>query len=227
MRTLGTFKSLSSTVTKIFQNEGLLGFYSGITASLLRQMTYATVRFGVYEEMKQWTGSHSSFPLLMTMASFSGFLGGIAGNFADVLNIRMQHDAALPVHERRQYKHAVDGMIRMARDEGLRSWFRGWVPNSSRAAVQTASQLVSYDVAKCILQEHTPMGDGVPTQLTASFLAGLTAATVTGPIDVIKTRVMTSAQKQPVLRLIKNISYREGPGWMFKGWLPSFLRLGP
>ncbi|EXJ73573.1 uncharacterized protein A1O5_03334 [Cladophialophora psammophila CBS 110553] len=226
----GAPKTMRGTVVRIFQTEGVLGFYSGISASLLRQLTYATVRFGLYEEMKQRASSNPSFPLLVAMASVSGFAGGVAGNFADVLNVRMQHDSALPAHARRNYKHAVDGMVRMAREEGLRGWFRGWVPNSSRAAVQTASQLASYDVAKRLLRQYTPLGDDtLPTQLTASFLAGITAATVTSPIDVIKTRVMsaTGTQQPGIVEIIKTVSRNEGPRWMFKGWLPSFLRLGP
>lgn len=168
-----------------------------------------------------------SFPLLIAMASAAGFVGGIAGNFADVLNVRMQHDAALPVHQRRNYKHALDGMIRMAREEGMMGWFRGWFPNSSRAAVQTASQLACYDTAKGILTEYTSWGDTLPTQLSASFLAGLTAATVTNPIDVIKTRMMSSTERQGILKTISDIFRNEGVAWMLKGWVPSFLRQGP
>jgi len=97
------------------------------------------------------------------MASSSGFLGGIAGNFADVLNIRMQYDATLHVQDRRNYKHTIDGMVRIAREEGFISWFRGWVPNSRRAAVQIASQLASYDAAKMILLDYTSIGDTLPT----------------------------------------------------------------
>lgn len=58
------------------------------------------------------------------MASISGFLGGVAGNPADVLNVRMQHDAALPMESRRNYRNAFDGLIRMSREEGLKSLFR-------------------------------------------------------------------------------------------------------
>jgi len=226
-RTADSPRNLRSTFTHIIKNEGVLGLYSGISASLLRQMTYATVRFGIYEEMKQHVGPNPSFPLLVTMASVSGFAGGIAGNFADVLNVRMQNDTMLPVHERRNYKHAVDGMFRMAREEGLKSWFRGWGPNSSRAAVQTASQLASYDVAKRLIMDYSNMGDTLPTQLSASFLAGVTAATVTNPIDVIKTRMMSAKGNGSVLDLVMNMYKKDGIRWIVKGWVPSFLRLGP
>lgn len=227
-RTPDAPKSLSGTFVNVIRNDGVLGLYSGLSASLLRQLTYSTVRFGIYEEMKSRSGkADPSLPTLIAMASTSGFVGGIAGNFADVLNVRMQHDASLPPEQRRNYKHAVDGMIRMAREEGALSWFRGWLPNSSRAAAMTASQLASYDVFKRALLDYTPLKDNLTTHFSASFLAGLVAATVTSPIDVIKTRVMSSNHNQGIISLIGDIYRAEGAGWMFKGWLPSFLRLGP
>lgn len=224
-------KNMSGTFVHILKTDGVLGLYSGISASLLRQLTYSTVRFGVYEEMKarysRGGTREASFPALTAMAVTSGFMGGIAGNFADVLNVRMQHDAALPASERRNYKHAIDGMVRMAREEGPSSWFRGWLPNASRAAVMTAGQLATYDTFKRLLLDYTPMGDNLTTHFSASFLAGLAAATATSPIDVIKTRIMSSQEKQGILRLVADISRTDGLGWMFKGWVPSFLRLGP
>jgi solute carrier family 25 (mitochondrial dicarboxylate transporter), member 10 len=224
-------KNMSGTVMRILKTDGPIGLYSGISASLMRQLTYSTARFGIYEEIKTRMtspdGRAPSFPALTAIAAFSGFVGGIAGNFADVLNVRMQHDAALPADQRRNYKHAIDGLVRMSREEGARGLFRGWLPNSSRAAVMTAGQLASYDIFKRMLLTYTPLGDTLTTHFSASFLAGLAAATATSPIDVIKTRVMSSTQNHGILRLIGDIYRTDGLGWVFKGWVPSFLRLGP
>ncbi|RDA88481.1 hypothetical protein CP532_6662 [Ophiocordyceps camponoti-leonardi (nom. inval.)] len=224
-------RTMSGTIVRIARDDGIAGLYSGISASLLRQLTYSTVRFGLYEEMKtryqRRRRQPPSFPALTAMAVTSGFLGGVAGNFADVLNVRMQHDAALPPRERRNYRHALDGLVRMVRQEGPAACFRGWLPNSCRAAVMTAGQLATYDAFKRLLIRYTPMADTLSTHLSASFLAGLAAATATSPIDVIKTRVMSSSQNQGILRLVGDIYKTDGFRWMFKGWLPSFLRLGP
>ena len=225
-------KSMSGTFMNIVRTDGALGLYPGISAALLRQLTYSTVRFGVYEELKTRAtrsagGAEPGLAALTAMSMGSGFLGGIAGNFADVLNVRMQHDAALPPDQRRNYRHAVDGMVRMAREEGAASWFRGWLPNSSRAAVMTAGQLASYDTFKRLLILYTPLGDTLTTHFSASFLAGVVAATATSPIDVIKTRIMSAPGRQSVASLIGDMFRTDGLRWMFKGWVPSFLRLGP
>lgn len=231
-------KSMSGTFVHIIKHNGVRGLYNGLSASLLRQLTYSTTRFGIYEELKSRFTSKTvdpttnkpkppSLPLLIAMASTSGFLGGIAGNAADVLNVRMQHDASLPPAQRRNYAHALDGLVRMVREEGVASLFRGVWPNSGRAIAMTASQLASYDVFKRSLLRHTPMQDNLATHFSASFLAGVVAATVTSPIDVIKTRVMSATGDHGVIRVLREIYAKEGMRWMFKGWVPSFLRLGP
>lgn len=222
---------MSGTFVHVVKNNGVRGLYNGLSASLLRQLTYSTARFGIYEELKQRNtsadGKPPSFLSLVVMASVSGLAGGIAGNAADVLNVRMQHDASLPAGDRRNYKHAVDGLVRMAREEGFASWFRGVWPNSLRAAAMTASQLATYDLFKRALIQMTPMRDNLATHFTASFLAGAAAATVTSPIDVIKTKVMSAHGKSSIPKLLGEIYATEGLRWMFKGWVPSFLRLGP
>ncbi|KAL2891156.1 Mitochondrial dicarboxylate transporter [Ceratocystis lukuohia] len=231
MRTADAPKTMYGTFKNIIKHNGALGVYSGLSASLLRQMTYSTVRFGVYEELKtrftSTDGKPPSFGMLIALSSFAGFLGGISGNVADVLNVRMQHDTALPPDQRRNYKHALDGMARMAREEGIKSWFRGVWPNSTRAIFMTSSQLASYDIFKRLLLNYTPMGDTLSTHFSASFLAGVVAATVTSPVDVIKTRVMSSTADHSITHLFRDLYRADGLRWMFKGWTPSFLRLGP
>ena len=161
------------------------------------------------------------------MSSTSGFLGGIAGTPADIINVRMQNDAALPAAQRRNYKHALDGLIRMAREEGPRSLMRGVWPNSARAVLMTTSQLASYDICKRELLARTRMQDGMSTHFTASFMAGFVATTVCSPVDVVKTRIMSTSTRESSVALLTRIMASEGFGWMFRGWVPSFIRLGP
>jgi dicarboxylate transporter 10 len=218
------------TFAHVFKHDGIGGLYRGLSASLLRQITYSTTRFGIYEEIKSRLTTSTSSPGLLTliaMASTSGFIGGVAGNPADVLNVRMQHDAALPPEKRRNYKNAIDGLIRMSREEGFKSLFRGVWPNSMRAVLMTASQLASYDEFKRLLLHHTPMEDGLTTHFSASFLAGFVATTVCSPVDVIKTRIMSSHETKGLVKLLADVYKHEGVAWMFRGWVPSFIRLGP
>ncbi|WPH04217.1 Hypothetical protein R9X50_00710600 [Acrodontium crateriforme] len=226
----GSRRNMGQMFMHVLKSDGVPGLYKGLSASLLRQITYSTTRFGVYEELKETFTSAKekpSFAALIAMSSTSGFLGGIVGNPADILNVRMQNDASLPAAERRNYKNAVDGLVRMAREEGLASLFRGVWPNSTRAVLMTASQLASYDLFKKELSSRFGMGDNLYTHFSASLMAGFVATTVCSPVDVVKTRVMSAKTHEGLMSLLTRITAKEGLGWMFKGWVPSFIRLGP
>lgn len=200
---------------------------------MLRQLTYSTTRFGVYEELKSYFTTSSSppgLPILIAMACISGFLGGLAGNPADVLNVRMQSDAALPPEQRRNYRHAFHGLSQMVRDEGAGSLFRGFWPNSARAVLMTASQLASYDAFKRLCIDKAGMSDNLTTHFSASFMAGFVATTVCSPVDVLKTRIMSAStleSRDSLAELLREIYRKEGITWVFRGWVPSFTRLGP
>lgn len=56
----------------------------------------------------------------------------------------MTSDLNRPANERFGYKHALNGVIRMGREEGLTSFFRGVVPNVTRAVLMNASQLATW-----------------------------------------------------------------------------------
>ncbi|KAL0635001.1 Mitochondrial dicarboxylate transporter [Maublancomyces gigas] len=194
------------------------------------EATYSTTRFGVYEKMKTkftYNNEKPSFLKLVGIASASGWVGGAAGNPADIINVRMQQDRANPPEQRRNYKNALDGLIRMAREEGPRSLFRGIWPNTLRAALMTAAQLASYDQFKAYLLKMRMFEDGLLTHFTASLLSGLVATTICSPVDVIKTRIMTSHDTHGIVHLLADITRKEGVSWMFRGWVPSFMRLGP
>lgn len=229
-------KTMMGTFGFIAKEQGIRGLYAGLSASLLRQATYSTVRFGVYEDLKVRFAPEAtpdnpnpkpSTLNLVMQSSLAGLLGGIAGNPGDVLNVRMQSDYAKPEAERRNYKNAIDGLIRMVREEGFTSIFRGVGANSARALLMTSSQLASYDVIKQFYMNTLGLGDSVVTHFSASLSAGFVATTVCSPVDVIKTRIMSATGKQSVMEILTAASQKEGYLWMFRGWVPSFIRLGP
>ncbi|KAI7860826.1 mitochondrial carrier domain-containing protein [Circinella umbellata] len=219
-----------STMLNIARKEGFFRLYAGLSASLLRQATYSTVRFGAYDKLKQnmVTDSKSNILQLLVCSSTAGALGGASGNPADVLNVRMQSDGQLPVHQRRNYKNAIDGLVRMTKEEGPKSLFRGIGPNVNRAILMTSSQCVTYDIFKDLLLTYSPLSDGLVLHFASSLLAGLVATSVCSPVDVIKTRIMGSKEvNMSAFSIMKQMYKVEGITSFFKGWTPAFIRLGP
>ncbi|KAJ1815499.1 Mitochondrial dicarboxylate transporter [Coemansia sp. RSA 2598] len=235
-------KALYAT-RRIVQEAGILGLYNGLSAALLRQGTYTMSRFAVYDlvkdQLKHSDGSHLMIHEVALATLLSGLAGGIVGNPAEILNVRMQNDQALPLHLRRNYKNALHGLFLMLRDEGPRSLAIGLTPSLIRATLATASQFVSYDFLKDqLLAAGYP--DSISVHFSASFIAGLVATTVCSPADVLKSRTMAALQMQsrgkigvgrmrapPIWRTCSSIYKNEGFRAFFKGWLPSYIRLCP
>lgn len=76
--------TMFSTAVRLVKSDGILALYNGLTASLLRQLTYSTTRFGIYEVAKQQIspdGSTIPFYQRIILAGISGAVGGLVGNY--------------------------------------------------------------------------------------------------------------------------------------------------
>ena len=196
-------------------------------------MTYGAVRFAMYERMKELSTSTTHAPSgasLAMMAAVSGFTGSIAGNFADVVCLRMQNDTSLPREQRRNYRNVLHGLRTMVQAEGWSSiWTGVWV-GAGRAAIATATQLAGYDVFKRELMARTSMADTVPTHITASCLAGFLSTIICSPIDVFKCRLMTMkshSHNMSMAMMAGRMIKHEGIAWMFKGLTPAMISRAP
>ncbi|KAF8630207.1 hypothetical protein AX15_003057 [Amanita polypyramis BW_CC] len=214
---------------------GFRSLYTGLSASLLRQMSYSLVRIGSYEKLKVKM-SHTDKPRAMHLflaASFAGGLGGIAGNPADIVLVRMTSDSVRPIEKRYNYRNAIVGLVRLVKEEGPKGLCRGLGTNISRAILMNASQFGSYDFFKSTLLHRRvhiidyQFRDSFLLHVVSSCLSGTFATTVCSPVDVIRSRVMASSSDATFVKVVLQSFREEGPRFLFKGWTPAFIRLGP
>ena len=58
-----------------------------------------------------------------------------------MITVRMQNDVKLPPNERRNYKNAIDGLIKVYRFEGAKTLFNGASMATLRATMMTIGQV--------------------------------------------------------------------------------------
>eukprot|EP00658_Telonema_sp_P-2_P018236 TRINITY_DN17156_c0_g2_i3.p1 TRINITY_DN17156_c0_g2~~TRINITY_DN17156_c0_g2_i3.p1 ORF type:complete len:282 (+),score=51.68 TRINITY_DN17156_c0_g2_i3:133-978(+) len=205
----GAQHGLLSATAGVIRTEGASGLYKGLSGSLLRQFLYSGTRFGVYDIIREklQTEPGTGLPLHLKVANglVSGAVGAVVGNPADVALVRMQADGRLPAAERRNYKGVVDSLGRIAKEEGVSTWWRGCNSTVARAMIVTAGQLATYDQAKEAIVSYAGSDPKhVSTHLSASIVAGIVASVVSNPVDVVKTRLMNMqpdpATGQPMYR---------------------------
>ncbi|XP_043064953.1 mitochondrial dicarboxylate carrier [Drosophila ficusphila] len=218
--------SLFQTSKKIVREQGVLAMYSGISASMLRQYTYTLARFGIYTAGSEIIDT-STMTSKTLLAAAAGGIGGYVGAPADLINVRLQNDVKLPPENRRNYKHAIDGLVRITREEGWRSLFNGSSMTAIRGMLMTVGQIAFYEQSKNNLVK-LGMPENMSTYIVASVISATVATSLTQPIDVVKTRRMNAAPGEySSLTDVFFKTSKEGPLAFFKGYVPALTRLLP
>lgn len=105
----------------------------------------------------------------------------------------MTADGKLPPAEKRGYKNVFDALVRIVREEGTATLWKGATPTVVRAMVVNGAQLASYSQSKEILVANLNMKEGIPLHFVASMISGLITTIASMPVDIVKTRVQKSS----------------------------------
>lgn len=116
----------------VIKNEGIFALYNGLSAGLLRQASYTTVRMGVYTSLfdkvtrEYYDGKPPGFFAKAGIGMTAGAVGAFFGTPAEVSLIRMTSDGRLPPAERRNYSSVFNALMRITREEGVLTLWVGF-----------------------------------------------------------------------------------------------------
>ncbi|XP_060765395.1 mitochondrial uncoupling protein 3 [Neoarius graeffei] len=224
------YRGVFGTITTIVRMEGPRSLYNGLVAGLQRQMSFASVRIGLYDSMKQFYTRGSENAGIVSRLLAGCTTGAMAVAFAqptDVVKVRFQAQIRVADGAKR-YNGTMDAYKTIARDEGIKGLWKGCIPNITRNAIVNCAELVTYDIIKELILKYNLMTDNLPCHFTAAFGAGFCTTIVASPVDVVKTRFMNSTvgQYNSAINCALTMLTKEGPAAFYKGFMPSFLRLG-
>lgn len=226
-------------------------FYSGIRTGM-----YPTVRDAISAKTGRAAGDASLFEKIVAGATTGSAGAGLANAF-DVVRVRMLVDGGRVDRESgvlltglRQglsprWTSSLHCALATVQSEGLLGGLllRGISASMSRAGLLTAAQMSTYDHAKVVGRRHG-VSEGTTLHVGAALLSGLAAAAACNPADVIKSRLMCSRSSSgsagvsgpsgagsggtcTTLGAAWHILVHEGPLGFYRGFLPSYARLGP
>ncbi|KJH51267.1 hypothetical protein DICVIV_02546 [Dictyocaulus viviparus] len=230
------YRSSVHCLTSIVRNEGLLAIYNGLSAGLLRQATYTTTRLGTYTYLFEYFrkgDTAPSFAMKFSLGMVAGATGSVVGTPAELALIRMTSDGRLPPEQRRNYKNVFDALIRVVKEEGVLTLWRGCGPTVIRGVVVNASQLSTYSQSKQALLGTGYVKDGIFCHFLASMVSGLATTIASMPVDIAKTRIqsMKVIDGKPEYRNAFDVWIRvirnEGIFALWKGFTPYYMRIGP
>ncbi|NWR25925.1 S2542 protein, partial [Emberiza fucata] len=174
-------------IYRTYLNEGFWSLWRGNSATMVRVIPYAAIQFCAHEEYKQILGN------------YYGFQG-------NQINYQLIHQGALlgapqpltsagllsPCPHGR-YSSIVHVFIRISREEGLKTLYRGFTPTILGVIPYAGLSFFTYETLKKVHAEHSGKAQpSPPERLLFGACAGLIGQSASYPLDVVRRRMQTA-----------------------------------
>lgn len=217
------YGSLTNALAVVVREEGAWSLWKGMAPSFMRELSYSSLRFGLYKPIKTLLGAGTPRDTpLWKMILAGGTAGGVASAVAtptDLLKTRMQGEATgrpLFVHAKEIYAQG-----------GISAFWRGVTPTAIRGASIGAVKMATYDKAKVMMEGVGQRKGSIGNFVGASLLTAANTVLWTTPADFMRTLVMTGDGTRSMFTLATDAVRANGPLALWKGWLPQMMRILP
>lgn len=204
-------------------------WYAGCTTLIIGNSIKAGVRFVAFDQCKALL-SNEDGTISGPMTVVSGFLAGATESLVAVTpfeSIKTQL-----IDDRKREKPRMRGFIHgsglIFREQGIRGFFKGFVPTTARQAANSAVRFSAYTSIRQLAQGYTSPGEKLGTLSTFGIgaMAGTVTVYATQPIDTVKTRMQAIDSRGMYRNSLDcgvKIVREEG---VFKLWSGAVPRLG-
>uniref|UniRef100_A0A3Q3KN39 Solute carrier family 25 member 42 n=1 Tax=Monopterus albus TaxID=43700 RepID=A0A3Q3KN39_MONAL len=177
-----------------YMKDGLLSLWRGNSATMVRVMPYAAIQFCSHERYKKRLGSYYGYQG-KALPPFPRFLAGsLAGTTAAMLTYPLDMvRARMAVTAREMYSNIVHVFVRISRDEGVKTLYRGFTPTILGVIPYAGITFFTYETLKKLHTEKTKRPQPYPHErLAFGACAGLIGQSASYPLDVVRRRMQTA-----------------------------------
>ncbi|XVF35316.1 hypothetical protein REPUB_Repub18cG0135200 [Reevesia pubescens] len=245
-QSLGVYQSLR----KVLKHDGLLGFYKGNGASVIRIIPYAALHFMTYEQYRGWILDNFSFmgsgPVIDLLAgSASGGTAVLCTYPLDLARTKLAYQVVdtrtnfrcgiRSLYPRPAYSGITDVLTTVYKEGGIRGLYRGVGPTLAGILPYAGLKFYVYEVLKTrVPEEHQK---SIVMHLSCGALAGLLGQTFTYPLDVVRRQMQVESLQPSAIQ--GDTSYKntlEGlttivrnQGWrqLFAGLSINYIKIVP
>ena len=136
----------------------------------------------------------------------------------EVLKQRVQADI---------YPNAAVGLKTILSESGVGGLYKGYFATISRDVPWNALSFMFFSQFKNLFKQLTGKAPTNEENLALGASAGMVAAVIMTPVDVVKTRLMTGGANGGIIGVMNQIITEEGAATLMKGVLPRVAFLAP
>ncbi|KAL7155672.1 hypothetical protein ABFS83_03G092000 [Erythranthe nasuta] len=187
------YKGAFDVIVKTFQSRGVLGFYSGVSAVIVGSTFSSAVYFGTCEFGKSILSQIGNYPVLLIPPT-AGAMGNIVSSAImvpkELITQRMQAGAK---------GRSWEVVLRILEKDGFLGLYAGYSATLLRNLPAGVLSYSSFEYLKAAVLRETQKANLEPLQsVCCGALAGAISASLTTPLDVVKTRLMTQGHGEAV-----------------------------
>ncbi|KAI7907929.1 mitochondrial carrier domain-containing protein [Cokeromyces recurvatus] len=223
----------------ILKEEGIRGLYKGNMPAEYLYLSYNAVEFWAYKELEQRIEKIDKEGRLLShpLKTFSS--GMIAGCMATTATypfdlLRTRFAAATSVRgSGKDYTTVARAIVDIYEKEGIHGFYRGLWPAIIQIMPYMGLLFSSYDLFakgfKKLRDEQVLSASYKPTHdMISGALSGLFSKTMVYPFDLVRKRMqMEGTIRKSWLTCIKTVVKQEGYRSLYKGLIPSLVKVGP
>ncbi|KAJ9166783.1 hypothetical protein P3X46_021486 [Hevea brasiliensis] len=229
LQTKGASQIYSSTldaIVKTFQEKGILGFYSGVSAVIVGSTTSSAVYFGTCEFGKSILSKLEKFPSVLIPPT-AGAMGNIVSSAImvpkELITQRMQAGAK---------GRSFEVLLKILEKDGILGLYAGYSATLLRNLPAGVLSYSSFEYLKAAVLSRTKKSHLEPIEsVCCGALAGAISASITTPLDVVKTRLMTQVNKEVVDKvaaaMYSGVSATVNQILKEEGWVGFTRGIGP
>jgi solute carrier family 25 (mitochondrial folate transporter), member 32 len=140
------YRNSADAFRKIVRDEGVRALYKGLVPQFFG-LAHVAVQFPLYEQMKfrlrEHKGSdHFTTLEIIAMSTVSKVVASVIAYPHEVLRARFQFQSD---SNPRRYRSIRDACVRIAREEGMRGFYRGLTANILRVVPSAAVTITGYE----------------------------------------------------------------------------------
>jgi len=227
------YKGIMDVMVRVPKEQGVLSFWRGNLANVIRYFPTQALNFAVKEKYKQIFNPFDAKKEKVKFIMGNLASGGAAGATSllvvyplDFARTRLAADVGTGAS--RQFNGLVHCVQSIYKADGLQGLYKGFNISVAGIIVYRASYFGAYDSAKVMFLPD-PKNAPILLSWAIAQVVTTTAGLVSYPFDTIRRRLMMQSGRKDVLYTstfdcVRKISAKEGPRAFFKGAWTNALR---